>query len=253
MSTIPDLLAPFYLTPLGPCPYLAGRRERRIVARLDELAPEAFDLLTWAGFRRAQRYLYKPVCPECRACISVRIPVARFQWSRNWRKVLARNRDLRARELPARAREEHYALFTRYLGIRHPEGGMTGMSFEEYREMVEEAAPHTCLVEFRDGKGRLWAVSLTDRVESGLSGVYKFYEPEAPRRSLGSLVVLWHVQRAQQLGLPYVYLGYWIADCHKMAYKSRFRPLERLDGDRWVPFADTPDARPTPGARLPRA
>lgn len=207
-----------------------------MVAILQELAPEAFDLLTAAGFRRTQHYVYRPSCPGCNACVPVRIPVDRFVWTRGFRRVRKRNRDLRAEERPPVATAEQYALFARYLASRHGDGGMAGMTFADYREMVEEAAPGTMLVEFRDDSGALLGVTLTDRVESGLSGVYKFFEPEAERRSLGTFIVLWHVERARELGLPHVYLGYWIADCRKMSYKSRFRPLERLEGAHWVPF-----------------
>lgn len=227
---------PLYRTQVAPCPYLPGRSEARVVAILDELAPQAFDLLTAAGFRRTQRFLYRPDCPGCAACVPVRIPVARFIWSRGFRKVWRRNFELSPRELPPVATAEQYALFARYLASRHAEGGMAGMSFGEYRDMVEEAAPGTMLVEFRDAAGTLCGVTLTDRVENGLSGVYKFFEPEADRRSLGTFIVLWHVMRARELGLSYVYLGYWIAGCRKMSYKSRFRPLERLEGAAWVPF-----------------
>lgn len=207
-----------------------------MVAILDELAPEAFDLLTAAGFRRTQRWVYRPACPACNACIPVRIPVDRFLWTRGFRRVRKRNRDLRAEEGPPRATAEQYALFARYLASRHGDGGMADMTFADYREMVEEAAEGTMLVEFRDASARLLGVTLTDRVGDGLSGVYKFFEPEAERRSLGTFIVLWHVERARELGLRHVYLGYWIADCRKMSYKSRFRPLERLEGAHWVPF-----------------
>ncbi len=206
------------------------------MAAVDELAEDAIDALIQAGFRRSQRFLYRPACPGCEACVPVRIPVAHFRPGRTLRRVLRRNADLRAKARSPRASPEHYALFIRYLRARHPRGGMDGMGFAEFREMVEDAFNGTLLVEFRDPEGRLFAVSLTDRVESGLSGVYKFFEPDCPRRSLGTLIVLWHVEEARRLGLPYVYLGYWIQGCAKMSYKSRFRPLERLAGGRWVPF-----------------
>ncbi len=235
----------FFITPPAPCPYLAGRMERRVVACLDELPPSAFDTLTAAGFRRSQRFVYKPNCIGCQACVSVRIVVDRFVWTRSFRKIRARNRDLAAAEMPPRVTGEQYELFRRYLDSRHTEGGMQGMSFEEYREMVEDGTPGTRLIEFRDGDRRLLGVSLTDRVADGLSGVYKFFAPEEKRRSLGTEIVLWHVLRARELGLPHVYLGYWIAGCRKMAYKARFGPLERLEGASWVPFRPEEDARPS--------
>jgi arginine-tRNA-protein transferase len=223
-----------YGTELAPCPYLPGRRERRLVAMVEPDDPQAMvDLLTAAGFRRSQQALYKPACPDCRACVPVRIVVAGFRPGRAERRIRKRNADLVAEEGPPRATAEQFALFHRYLVARHQDGGMAQMGLSSYVEMVETALACTRLVEFRDSSGRLLGVSLTDRVASGLSGVYKFYAPEETRRSLGTFIILWHVARAQELGLPYVYLGYWIEHCRKMAYKARFSPLERLDGAVW--------------------
>lgn len=248
MSTGDDSrLHRFYSTDLAPCPYLAGRQERRLVALVDADAGNArLDLLTEAGFRRSQGYLYKPVCPGCRACVPVRIVVDDFRPGRSFRRVLARNADLTGEEAPTIGTDEQFALFHRYLRQRHHDGGMVRMDRQAYNEMVESAPPTTRLIEFRDPAGRLTAVSLTDRLRTGFSGVYKFYEPTVPQRSLGSFVILWHVERARALGLPYVYLGYWIAESRKMSYKSRFAPLERLDGHAWVTFA-AGAADPGPG------
>jgi arginine-tRNA-protein transferase len=224
----------FYATELSPCPYRPGRLERRLVTVLDPAAEEGLlDQLTAAGFRRSQRFLYKPVCPGCRACVPTRIPVGDFVPGRNFRKILKRNADLRWSERPARATDEQFLLFRRYIQARHGDGGMAEMGWRDYVDMVEEAGRSTRLVELRREDGRLMAVSLTDFTASGLSGVYKFFEPDEPERSLGTFVILRHVERARELGLPYVYLGYWIADCRKMAYKRRFRPLEGLFGAEW--------------------
>jgi len=229
---------PLYLTAETPCPYLEGRRERRLAAFIDELPAGAFDRLTAQGWRRSGRMLYRPICRDCASCIPVRIPVARFRWTRTFRRIWKRNVHLRWRELEPRATDEQYALFRRYLGARHRGGGMDGMDFEEYRALVEEAAPGTFLAEFREPDGRLVAVTLSDRTSDGLSGVYKFYDPDLAARSPGTFVVLWHVVRAAELGLPHVYLGYWIPACPKMAYKARFQPLERLGaGEVWEPLA----------------
>lgn len=228
-----------YSTELAPCPYLPGRRERRLVALVEPDDPPALvDLLTEAGFRRSQHALYKPACPGCRACVPVRIAVAGWAPGHSARRVLRRNADLVAAERPARATVEQFALFRRYLLARHDDGGMAQMGPESYEDMVETALPTSFLVELRDASGRLVGVSLTDRVAGGLSGVYKFFAPEEARRSLGTYLILWHVRRARELGLPYVYLGYWIRDCRKMAYKARFAPLERLDGADWRPMAE---------------
>jgi leucyl-tRNA---protein transferase len=243
MSTTDDpRLHRFYSTDLAPCPYLAGRQERRLVALVEgEAGNDRLDLLSEAGFRRSQGYLYKPVCPGCQACVPVRIVVAGFRAGRSFRRVIARNGDLSWCETPSVATDEQYDLFHRYLRQRHQDGGMVRMDRLAYAEMVEVARVATRLIEFRDRGNRLVAVSLTDRLRSGLSGVYKFYEPSEPQRSLGSYIILWHVERARELGLPFVYLGYWIAESRKMAYKARFAPMERLDGPSWRPL--TTDAR----------
>jgi leucyl-tRNA---protein transferase len=233
----------FYTTDPAPCPYLPGRVERRIVTFLDTSDggdDERHDQLLRAGFRRSHRAVYRPACPGgCEACVPVRVPVARFAWTRNWRRVLRRNADLAAEERPARATAEQFELFRRYLDARHGDGGMSGMGWADYRAMVEDGPASSRLVEFRatsPDDRRLIAVSLTDCVPSGLSGVYKFFDPAEARRSLGTHVILWHVRRAAELGLPYAYLGYWIAESPKMAYKARFQPLERLTPGGWAPM-----------------
>lgn len=227
-----------YSTELSPCSYLPGRMERRLVALVEpEDPPGLVDLLSEAGFRRSQQALYKPACPGCRACVPVRIVVEAFAPGRTDRKVLKRNADLVAEERPALATDEQFELFKRYLAARHDDGGMAQMERSAYADMIESGVHGTMLVEFRDAGGRLVGVSLTDRIGSGLSGVYKFFEPEEERRSLGTFIILWHVGRCAELGLPYVYLGYWIRDCRKMAYKVRFAPLEALDGADWRPLA----------------
>lgn len=233
----------FYSTDLAPCPYLPGRKERRLVALVDvEPGLERFDLLTETGFRRSQGFLYKPVCPGCQACVPVRIVVERFRPSRSFRKILRRAAHLSWSERPPVSTDEQFELFHRYLLHRHADGGMVRMDRDAYREMVEISPPSTSVVEFRDPAGQLVGVSLTDRVRSGLSGVYKFFAPELETLSPGTFIILWHVERARALGLPYVYLGYWIRECQKMSYKTRFAPLERLDGAVWRPLvgADEP-------------
>lgn len=231
----------FFSTELAPCPYLPGRAERRLVTSLDRAdADHRHERLMQTGFRRAQRFAYRPACPGCRACVPVRIPVARFSLSRGWRRILRRNADLVACERPLLATEEQFALFSRYLAGRHAEGGMSAMSWADYRAMIDDSPVAGLVAEWRRADGSLIAVSLTDRCASGLSGVYKFFDPDEGRRSLGSLIVLWHVARARELQLPFVYLGYWIAGSAKMAYKARFQPLEQLTPDGWQAMPDEP-------------
>jgi arginine-tRNA-protein transferase len=224
----------FFGTLSQPCPYLPGRIESKVVTEL--LATDsqaAHDDLVRAGYRRSHTLAYKPACQGCDACVPVRIPVADFLPSRSLRRVWRRNADLGVSETAARATTEQFALFTRYQRWRHADGGMAVMDFDDYRSMVEETPVDTMVVEFRDPDQRLVAASLTDRVADGLSGVYKFFDPDQRRRSAGSYIVLWHVERARALALPYVYLGYWIADCSKMSYKARFRPIEALGPGGW--------------------
>ena len=226
--------ARFYYSMPSPCPYLEGKMERRIF--VDLTGPQAvlsYDLLSEAGFRRSLGFAYRPACPGCNACVAVRIPVERFELSRQWRRVLAANADLTAQIRPAIATAEQYALFSRYQVGRHRDGEMARMDFEDYRTMIEVGAASSHVVEFRDAHGNLMAGCLVDRMASGFSAVYSFYEPETPKRSLGSHVVLALIDTARAEGLPHVYLGYWIGESDKMAYKVRFQPLEALTREGW--------------------
>ena len=224
----------FFSTELAACPYLPDRRERRLVTMLDGPDPDRLhERLMQAGFRRSQALAYRPACPGCAACVPVRIPVARFRETRTWRRIWRHNADLAAVERAPAATPEQFALFERYLAGRHGESGMAGMSWADFRAMIDDSPVDSRLIEWRRPDGSLIAASLTDRGASGLSGVYKFFDPAESRRSLGSLVILWHVRRAAELRLPYVYLGYWIAGSPKMAYKARFQPLERLTAEGW--------------------
>jgi leucyl-tRNA---protein transferase len=228
----------FFSTEQAPCPYLAGRLERRLVTALDGADPDGLhDRLLRAGFRRSQNYAYRPGCAGCRACVPVRIPVAQFVFRRPWRRILRDNADLVANERRPVATQEQYALFRRYLDGRHGASGMAEMTWAEFRAMVDDSPVDTVVIEWRRPDRSLIAASLTDRSRSGFSGVYKFFDPDDARRSLGSLIILWHVQRAAQLGLPYVYLGYWIAGSPKMSYKARFQPLEQLAPGGWRPLS----------------
>ncbi len=227
----------FFATPPTPCPYLADRLERKVVTLLAGEDPDQLhDALSLAGFRRSQDLAYRPACDQCSACVPVRVPVARFTPGRSFRRVLARTADVVGREAPVQATREHFALFRRYLATRHSTGGMADMDFGDYRAMVEDSPVRTHLVEFRSGDGALFGVCLTDRMRDGLSLVYSFFEPTQSSRSPGSFIVLWHIARTRELGLDHVYLGYWIAESRKMAYKIRFQPLERLGPEGWEPL-----------------
>ncbi|MBL8805982.1 MAG: arginyltransferase [Rhodospirillales bacterium] len=229
--------ARFYYSMPSPCPYIDGRMERRIF--VDLTGPQAvlsYDLLSEAGFRRSLGFAYRPACPGCNACVAVRIPVARFELTRQWRRVLSRNDDLAGELRPAQATAEQYALFSRYQVGRHRDGEMARMDYEDYRTMIEVGAIASNVLEIRDRHGNLMGACLIDRMGRGYSAVYSFYEPEAPQRSLGSYLVLWLIDEARRTGLDHVYLGYWIGQSPKMAYKVRFQPLEALTREGWQPI-----------------
>ncbi len=231
----------FFLTAPSPCPYLPGKRERKVFTALDGYDAESLhDLLTDSGFRRSQNIAYRPSCEGCDACISARVPVERFEFNRRWRKIMARNADLTRALKPAEATHEQFWLLRRYLTSRHAEGGLADMLFPDYASMVEETAVHTHIVEYRysDGpkKGDLAAAALIDVLGDGLSMVYSFFDPEEPRRSLGIYTILDHIQQARAAGFCHLYLGYWIPGSDKMDYKAQFRPLELLLAGEWRTF-----------------
>jgi len=224
----------YYVMAESPCPYLAGRRERKLITEL--AGPDAtarYTLLSSAGFRRSHQFAYRPACSGCSACIPVRVDAAGFVASPSLRRVARANRDLGAAQLPAKATDEQYALFGRYIGSRHGDGEMADMTVLDYQGMVRQSRVDTRMVELREDGGRLVAACLFDRLDNGLSAVYSFFDPDLGRRSLGTYMVLWLIETARAAGLPYVYLGYWIRDAPKMTYKSRFRPLEAFGPDGW--------------------
>ena len=238
----------FYVTAPQPCPYLADRMERKLFTALQgEQAEKLNDSLSKQGFRRSQNVLYRPSCAECTACLSARIDVRRFTASRSQNRVLKRNRDLARRATSPWATEEQYALFRDYLDSRHAAGGMADMDMFEFAAMVEETPVRSRLVEYTDPGGvndarhGLRAVCLTDILDDGLSMVYSFFDPAEDRRSLGTHVILDHVRIAQEMGLPYVYLGYWVPGSPKMDYKARFAALELYRAGRWQPMGDRDD------------
>ena len=231
----------FFATAAVPCPYVPGRAERKLIVELaGREAPGFYDELSRAGFRRSHRFAYRPACRACTACVPVRIAVANFTHSRSTRRVRNANEGLDGLiiEPQPRASEEQFALFAAYQASRHRDSEMAAMSYADYRNMVEDTAVRTALVEYRDGAGGLVAVSLIDRLDDGISAVYSFYDPAHHRRSLGTWCILWLVEECRGQGLAYVYLGYWISDSPKMAYKARFPALEQLADGRWSPFVD---------------
>jgi arginine-tRNA-protein transferase len=196
------------------------------------------DILTQSGFRRSQTIAYRPACEACRACVSVRVRADLFAVSKGFRRILDSNEDVTGAVVRPEPNSEQYALFRDYLDARHHDGGMADMTMLDYSMMIEDSHVETRVVEYRIGRtsvspGRLVAVCLTDLLADGLSMVYSFYAPAADSRSLGTYMILDHIERARKLGLPHLYLGYWVEGSKKMAYKARFRPQERLGMNGW--------------------
>jgi len=229
----------FYITAPAACPYLPGRRERKIFSYLSGPGATSINaMLTRRGFRRSQNIIYIPACEGCQACVPVRIVAGDFEVTGSRRRILSRNADLVRRVRAPQATSEQFSILRAYLDVRHFDGGMADMTVLDYASMVEETAVETLVVEYsaRDeaGEERLVACALTDRLTDGLSMVYSFFEPEEAARSLGQFMILDHVALAQEYSLPYVYLGYWVDGSDKMDYKHRFQPLERLTASGWV-------------------
>ncbi len=245
MTSQPRDAPQFYLTAPSPCPYLPGREERKVFTHLiGRRAPELNDVLTHGGFRRSQTIAYRPACDGCRACVSTRVIAADFQPNRSFRRVMKRNDDLIGEVLPNSPTSEQYSLFRRYIDARHAEGGMVDMTVLDYAMMVEDSHVQTQIIAYRRrgpdsrftgrGEGDLIAVALTDTLGDGMSMVYSFYDPDLTDRSLGTFLILDHIARCRALGLPYLYLGYWVNGSPKMAYKARFQPQERLMPEGWL-------------------
>ena len=235
----------FYTTSPLPCPYVAGRTERKVVTELAGVSAETLhDRLSRGGFRRSHNIAYAPVCPNCTACVPIRVRAKDYLPDRTQKRIERRNADLLVQEMPPRATAEQYALFQIYQQARHGEGDMSTMSFYDYRAMVEDTPIETSMVEFRLPNGQLVGACLTDRLGDGVSAVYSFFDTDLAQRSLGTYAIIWLVRRAVELGLENVYLGYWVQESRKMAYKAKFNPTEILRGGQWRPFGATVPAMP---------
>ncbi|MCK0100809.1 arginyltransferase [Pseudohalocynthiibacter sp. F2068] len=230
----------FYVTAPQPCPYLDGRMERKLFTALQgDSADKLNDSLSKQGFRRSQNVLYRPSCADCSACLSARIRVADFKHTKSQRRIIRRNTDLNREATSPWATEEQYMLFREYLDTRHADGGMADMDIFEFAAMVEETPIRSRVVEYsKRGEGKsqtrdLLAVCLTDVLDDGLSMVYSFYAPDRVKDSLGTYVILDHIQIAREAGLPYVYLGYWVPGSSKMGYKANFSAVEIYRNGVW--------------------
>lgn len=229
----------FYVTAPQPCPYLAGRLERKLFTSLEgDKASAMNDSLSKQGFRRSQNVLYRPACAECSACMSARIDVSKFTPSKSQKRVLQRNSRLRHSANAPWATEAQFDLFRSYLDARHSDGGMSDMDIFEFAAMIEETPVKSRVIEFSDQNDDLKAVCLTDVLDDGLSMVYSFFDTGDPRLSLGTFIILDHIRIAKEAGLPYVYLGYWVPGSPKMHYKTRFKGVEVFQGGQWKSLQD---------------
>jgi arginine-tRNA-protein transferase len=233
----------FYVTAPQTCPYLPGRLERKLFTALQgDDATALNDSLSQQGFRRSQNVLYRPSCTECAGCLSARIRVADFELSRTQRKTLKKNASLTREVRSPWATEEQFALFRSYLEGRHADGGMADMDVFEFAAMIEETPVKTRLIEYSEaGEDPLTAVCLTDVLSDGLSMVYSFYKPDMAPRSLGTFLILDHIELARKMELPYVYLGYWVPQSAKMGYKANFSALELYRNGAWEPMQKADD------------
>jgi len=220
-----------------PCSYKSEQLATTIFVDPDlEITRALNSRLTELGYRRSGAHIYRPDCEACQACISCRVPVADFSFTRSQNRIRNRNADLRIEESTTLDHDHSFELYRKYINIRHRDGDMFPATREQFAAFINTLAEGTRCFNFYSGD-KLVAACVTDFLEHGLSAVYTFFDPDLTRRSLGKFVILWQIQQARQLGLPYVYLGYWIKDCQKMSYKSDYRPIEMLVKGKWVRLA----------------
>lgn len=240
-ADLPYSLLQYYATSPYACSYLPDRQARSQVATPAHLInAEIYSALIRIGFRRSGPFTYRPHCDQCQACVPVRLPVAEFYTNRSQRRAMKQHNALQVRELPLVYIEEHYQLYQRYQTARHPGGGMDEDDHEQYAQFMLQSGVDTRLIEFSDEQG-IRMVSLIDVLDDGLSSVYTFFDPDMPGASFGVYNILWQAAQCLNLGLPYLYLGYWIAESPKMAYKTSFRPIQGYRNGQWTTLQPYPE------------
>lgn len=227
-----------YLTSLADCPYLEGKKERKACVRLlSSNAQRDHDALNLYGFRRSENIVYRPACPTCNACKSSRINVNKFEYGRTHKRIMRLNQDIKCVIKSPTVTPEQFDLFKTYLRSRHNDSSMTSMKMSEFSKMVKNNRIRNNVFEYRiqkrDKKTELVACSVTDVMHDGLSMVYTFFHPDYQSRSLGTFMILNQISQTKAMGLPHIYLGYWIKDSPKMDYKRNFSAFEILDGLEW--------------------
>jgi len=232
MSSLHTLI--FYATPEHACSYLPNHRATTMfVDPKATVDGPLYSQLSRLGFRRSGNHYYRPHCGSCQACIPVRVPVKDFTPHRSQRRTIARNQDLQVQIAMPSYSEEHYQVYERYITQRHRDGDMYPPSRDQYRSFLIDGSHFTRFVEFRRD-GQLIGVAVIDLLDDGFSAIYTFYDPAESDRGLGTYAILWQIEEVKRRSEQYLYLGYWIKECHKMAYKTKFRPLEMMVNDRWV-------------------
>ncbi len=223
---------PMRLSMRSGCPYIIGKTEQRIAVDID-FQPSVHDSLARAGFRRVENWVYKPACPNCNACMPWRVNVRKFRPSRNMTRILSTNRDLTRSRGEARPTEQHYQLFKSYVSNRHDDGQMARMDRDDFNSMISNSPIETMLIDYFDQNQKLVGSVLTDMQQDGMSAVYSFFDPAAAHRSVGTYMIIDLINFADELKLPWLYLGYYVAQSPKMRYKARFQPAEIFHNGAW--------------------